>query len=95
MHFFPPAAVLVDVVDYPIRNTSSKLCYSQPVEMEITEPADSESNKGFSFSQPTHIDDLLVSTQLMQSQSTSPNMVFNFLRCVRETASMMVNFFFF
>lgn len=61
-----------DVVDGILEGRSSKLCYSQPEDREMKEAGDVILNIGqVSFSQPTQIDDLLLATQFLPSQSSS------------------------
>ncbi|XP_065207747.1 serine/threonine-protein kinase grp-like isoform X2 [Planococcus citri] len=67
----------------------SKLCKSQPQDscnMEITH--DSMFDNGYSFSQPTQIDDLLISTQLLLSQPANAN-----TNCVQRLVRRMTRFF--
>lgn len=61
-----------DVVDGVLESRSSKLCYSQPEDRELKDASNVILNIGqVSFSQPTQIDDLLLATQFLPSQSSS------------------------
>lgn len=69
----------IDITDFGIEKVSChdmemKLCYSQPEESKLVKFNGKNSDNGLiSFSQPTQIDDLLVSTQFLASQSIASN----------------------
>lgn len=73
--------VPIDITDFGIEKVSChdmemKLCYSQPEESKLVKFNGKNSDNGLiSFSQPTQIDDLLVSTQFLASQSIASNTV--------------------
>lgn len=68
-HYLAPS----DVTD--CCNEAVKLSYSQPQEMCKNDVNNFNSEIAYSFSQPTQIDNLLVSTQLLSSQSVTTNSV--------------------
>lgn len=62
--------------DVPDAVYKSNQCYSQPQDSIKNELAyDNIPDIGYSFSQPTQIDDLLISTQLLLSQPANANTV--------------------
>lgn len=83
-YFLVPMDVVDNITEDNIRRNlhlrkfdcDAKLCYSQPEEISIKELHYNRECPGlYSFSQPTQIENLLISTQLLSSQSTSFNTV--------------------
>ncbi|KAK7590665.1 hypothetical protein V9T40_002278 [Parthenolecanium corni] len=86
---FSPSSMPSDVIDGVLESRSSKLCYSQPEDRELRDASDVFLNAGqVSFSQPTQIDDLLLATQFLPSQSSSTNC---FQKLVKRMTRMLVN----